>query len=58
MLRQRMPTNNNNRDVHARTGLGHRSSPIVISLAWDMALNATIRWPATFWRKDSSLHRN
>ena len=32
----------NNRDVHARAGLDHRSSPMVISLAWDIALNATI----------------
>jgi hypothetical protein len=36
-----MPTNNN-RDVPARVDLNHQSSPIVISLAWDMALNATI----------------
>ena len=53
MLRQRMPTNNNNRDVHARTGLGLRSSPIVISLAWDMALNATIPLACYFLAKKS-----
>jgi hypothetical protein len=42
---------NNNRDVPARAGLDHRSSPMVISLAWDIALNATIPLACYFLAK-------
>jgi len=42
---------NNNRDVPARAGLENRSSPMVIWLAWDIALHATIPLACYFLAK-------